>query len=349
MTASQTPLPSLSTIAIPLVPRMIATSITLPLEMLEAARAYCALTHHHKTLKIILCAETLSPVKTTGGLMLTPDTCYHDTGQADLILVPALWRNPIPQVRRHTALLRWLRQQQSGQPFFAVGGTGVTFLAEAGLLNNQPATTHWFYLKRLQHQYPLVHFKPHHLMTCSNRIYCAGSVNSMADLMVHIIKLTMGSTVAAKVEQQFSHEIRKSFEDNGFTEKDARAHQDESVIQLQEWLDINYASAITLKTMTDYTGLHPRTLSRRFKQATTCTPMVYLAHCRIRQAKALLKDSNLGIADIGMMVGINDPDYFSRLFFKHCQITPSNYKKSVREKLFHINKAEFSPGQGGSV
>ena len=338
-TLSSTFSSTLSIIAIPLVPRMIATSITLPLEMLEAACTYCDLADH-KTLKIILCAETLSPVKTTGGLMLMPDTCYNDTGQADLILVPALWRNPIPQVRRNTPLIHWLQQQQSGQPFFAVGGTGVAFLAEAGLLNNQPATTHWFYLKRLQHYYPLVHFKPHHLITRSHRIYCAGSVNSMADLMVHIIKLTMGSTVASRVEQQFSHEIRKTFEDSGFTEKDALTHHDESVIQLQEWLNVNYAKAITLNAMANYTGLHPRTLSRRFKQATSYTPAAYLTHCRIKQAKALLKDSNLGIADIGRMVGINDADYFSRLFFKHCQITPSDYKKSVREKLFHLSNGK---------
>ncbi len=243
----------------------------------------------------------------------------------------------MPLVRKNRILLQWIKEQHQGSATFSVGGTGVVFLAEAGLLNGQPAATHWYYLERLQHHYPAVEFKPHHLVTRSGRIYCAGSVNSVADLTVHLIKMMMGKSIALRVEQQFSHEIRKSFEETCFTEDHVTTHQDEVIVMLQEWLQTHYQDELSLADMSNISGLHVRTLNRRFKQATNLSPMGYLKELRLRQARELLKSTNLGIAEIALQVGYNDPDYFSRCFHKHYQIKPTDFRRSVREKLFQLN------------
>ncbi|MDP0562032.1 MAG: helix-turn-helix domain-containing protein [Candidatus Endonucleobacter sp. (ex Gigantidas childressi)] len=325
-------------IAVPLLQHMIATSITLPLEMLEAASTYSHLEGNYCPVEVIFCSATHDKVRATGGILLSSDTLYPNTGNADLVLLPALWRNPLTEITKNNELVSWLIKQHSNGALILVAGTGVVFLAEAGLLHKQPAATHWFYLEKLQRRYLDVNFKPHHLITRSGRIYCAGSVNSVADLAVHVIKTVMGSSVALRVEQQFSHEIRKSFEETCFPQDDNSNHHDEAIVLLQEWLNKHYQDNVSLSDMSRVSGLHIRSLSRRFKQATSLSPAYYLKNIRLRKSRELLKSSNLCVAEIAISIGYDDPNYFSRSFYKQYQLTPSNFRKSVREKLFSLNE-----------
>ena len=332
--------PKIKTLAIaaPLIDHMISTSVTLPLEMLEAAATYSRLnSRSYFDIHINFFASTLEPVRATGGLTLFPDTVFSANDAPQLILIPALWRNPLIHARKNPTLIQWLKKQHQQNALIAVGGTGVVFPAEAGLLDHQPAATHWFYLKTLQQHYPSIHFKPHHLITRSGNIYCAGSVNSVADLMVHLIKIIMGPTVAMQVERQFSHEIRKSYEQTCFTSSSVSSHHDEAIVLLQAWLQTHYAHPISLADMSKKSGLQQRTLSRRFKYATNLSPLAYLKQLRLQQAKELLNNSNLSIGEIALSVGYQDADYFTRVFTQHYQLTPSAYRKSVREKLFQLS------------
>ena len=328
---------TLNRVLIPMVEHMIATSVSLPLEMLEAGLTYKRLHNGNHDLETRFCANSLDPLQATGWLKLIPDCLLDESGQGDLILVPALWRNPVPVVRKHPELIQWLNRQYDNGATFAVAGTGVAFMAEAGLLDHQPAATHWFYLEKLQRCYPLIDFKPNHLITRSDRIYCAGSVNSVADLMVHLLGMALGETVAHKVEQQFSHEIRRSFKDTYFSDDHATVHQDEVIVELQGWILENYASDIDIDHLCEQSGLNRRTLSRRFKQATGSSPLLYLKKHRLDQARDLLKSTDLSIAEISLQVGYCDPDYFRRLFKQHYQLSPSDFKRSVRGKLFYLD------------
>ena len=346
-TAIQTDL-SLQKILVPMVEHMITTSISLPLEMLQAAMTYQGLNSdlqmpiakkkHSHTLDVRFCSQKITPLQTTGWLKLLPDCQLEHSGPGNLILVPALWRNPVPVIRKHPEIIEWLQHQDINGATFAVAGTGVAFMAQAGLLDHQPAATHWFYLEKLQRYFPAVDFKPNHLITRSGRIYCAGSVNSVADLMVHLISMAMGESVAHKVEQQFSHEIRRSFKDTYFSDDHATSHQDEVVLELQAWMLEHFASDIHIDQLCQQSGLNRRTLSRRFSHATGLSPMLYLKKIRLDQARDLLKKTNLGIAEIALQIGYSDPDYFRRLFKQQYQLSPSDFRRSVRGKLFYLNE-----------
>jgi AraC family transcriptional regulator, arabinose operon regulatory protein len=53
---------------------------------------------------------------------------------------------------------------------------------------------------------------------------------------------------------------------------------------------------------------------RQFKQVTGEAPHDYFLRLKIRKATALLEATDLRVADIASMVGLDDPGYFSRLF-----------------------------------
>ncbi len=329
---------TLCRVLVPLVEHMIATSVTLPLEMLEAATTYArAASVSKKKLEVHFCAEALTPIVTTGGLSLTPDCTFSQSDTGNLILVPALWRNPLPVVRKNPALVAWLKQQYDEGAVFVAAGTGVAFMAAAGLLEQQPATTHWFYMEKLQRFFPSVAFKPNHLITRAGRIYCAGSVNSVADLMVYLIGVALNDAIAQKVEQQFSHEIRKPFKDTHFADDHTTSHQDEVIVSLQDYIQHRFADDLSIEQLCQLSGLNYRTLNRRFQQATRTAPMEYVRNIRLEQARDLLKNTDLSIGEIAVQVGYDDADYFARLFKRRYQLTPTGFRKSVRGKLFHLN------------
>ncbi|KEQ14124.1 hypothetical protein GZ77_06630 [Endozoicomonas montiporae] len=315
---------------------MLTTSISLPMEMLAAASLYSRMDSQHSSIDAQLCSHNGEPVSSHGNILLTPSLDLAASGTADLILLPALWRNPMPIVRRSPETIEWIRKQYLNGATFCVAGTGVALMAECGLLDHQPAATHWYYLNRLRKHYPDVLFKPHHLITRAGRIYCAGSVNSVADLMVHIIKRAMGRDIANRVAQQFSHEIRRPFEQTHYADDHTTSHGDEIIVNLQDWLRQNIQSEIDSLRMQDITGLTQRTLNRRFRDATGMSPSQYLQQLRLNHCAELLKSTDLSITEIALQSGYNDPDYFSRQFKQHYQLNPSDFRRSVRGKLFYL-------------
>ena len=206
------------------------------------------------------------------------------------------------------------------------------------MLDNQPATTHWFYFDEFSKRYPEVRLQRQHLITQAANIFCAGSVNSLADLMVHFVQRFYGQEVARQTESHFSPEIRQSYESHFYSDSIFTAHADEDVARVQQWLQTHYQKPIKMADLAQEMDLSIRTFNRRFKQATGLSPSDYLQNLRMQIAKDLLKDSNLTITEIAVQVGYPDSSYFAKLFRQHIGTTPLAYRQQVRGKLFRAQE-----------
>lgn len=321
-----------------LVDNMLATSTTMPMEMLltaeSAAHQRSGRTQPHHGIALHTTAFEGAPVTTRSGLHWTPDYTLEAASGCDIVYVPALWRNPRPIVRRHPDILDWLREQYQNGALISAVGTGCCFLAEAGLLEGKPATTHWHYFDQFQKDYPYVDLKRQYFITQAGNLYCAASVNSLADLTVHFIQRLYGKSIASHVERHFSHEIRRSYESSGYFEAAHSRHPDEDIVQVQIWLQDNYWREILMPPLAQRFGMSLRTLNRRFKAATGQTPLQYLQEIRINSARDLLRTSNLSISEIADKIGYQDTGYFNSLFKKQLGASPSEYRATVRAKLF---------------
>ncbi len=318
-------------------PHSLGSSITLPLEMLNAASTL-ARTRRGKQpsiqVKVVSCD---SPTVTmVGNLQLVTDCHFSEITETDWLILPALWRSPMHIIKQFPQLIPWLQQiVRSDNIVFAIG-TSSYLLAEAGLLDNKPATTHWYYCDDFARRYPKVDSKPQYLITQAGNIYCAGSVNSSADLVVHLLGKLYGETVARRVEGQFSPEIRRSFESHAYALHETNVHHDEVIIEAQEWLREHSHSAVSLKQLAAQLQLSMRTFNRRFKQATGITAGDYLQNLRLNSARELLRTSNLSINEVAAQAGYPDSSYLCARFKKVMGLTPLSYRKASRGKLFKM-------------
>ncbi len=99
------------------------------------------------------------------------------------------------------------------------------------------------------------------------------------------------------------------------------------IIALQNFLDKNYSSDITLDLLARTFSVSKFHMSREFKRCIGRSPIDYLIDVRIDRAKTLLNDTNRPIADICQLVGIPNPNHFLYLFKEREGITPSAFRK----------------------
>ena len=94
------------------------------------------------------------------------------------------------------------------------------------------------------------------------------------------------------------------------------------------YIDENLDRDLRLAEIAALVAMSPYHFARMFKQSTGFTPHQYLIRQRLSQAKELLRRSDMAIADIGYMVGYQNPSHFTRVFRKHTKVTPKAYRNS---------------------
>ncbi|MDO9477433.1 MAG: helix-turn-helix domain-containing protein [Pseudohongiella sp.] len=326
-------------ISILVCPQALASSVAIPLEMISAADTIHRIKNHQRqpSLELKTVARDASTLLAmSGGLLLKPTANLTDNTQNTMVFIPALWGNPRAAVRQLPEAAAWLRQQYAGGASICSVGTGSYFLAEAGLLDQRPATTHWRYFDDFEAHYPAIKLERKKFITHKDRLYCTGSVNAVRDVMLHFVEQLFSSAVADEVARHFTHELKRSYESLLLAADPQDSHHDELIIKIQEWLQKNYQREINMQALSVHFGLNVRSFNRRFRQAANQTPVEYLQEIRINQARDLLKHSNLSIAEIAFAVGYHDVSYFTGLFQRLHSVTPNAYRRLVRTKMFNV-------------
>lgn len=71
----------------------------------------------------------------------------------------------------------------------------------------------------------------------------------------------------------------------------------------------------------------PDHLARCVRRVTGKSPARWIEEAVVREARALLAQSSLTVAEVALEVGVTDASYFSRLFRKHTGLTPLAYRQ----------------------
>jgi len=87
---------------------------------------------------------------------------------------------------------------------------------------------------------------------------------------------------------------------------------------------------LSLERLSKEFGRSPSTLLREFRTATGTTPVQYILEARLRKAASLLRQTDLGIAEIADRIGFDDPNYFSRRFKQFFGVSAREWRNEAR-------------------
>ncbi|MDP4133819.1 MAG: AraC family transcriptional regulator, partial [Bacillota bacterium] len=96
-----------------------------------------------------------------------------------------------------------------------------------------------------------------------------------------------------------------------------------------KFMDENFINNISLEDISAHCFVNKYYLSHLFTQYKGITIGQYIYDKKIEEAKRLLRDTELSVAQISEKSGFNDISYFSRAFKKSVNMTPVQYRKSA--------------------
>ena len=99
--------------------------------------------------------------------------------------------------------------------------------------------------------------------------------------------------------------------------------------RVESYLSSNYHRPLTLPQVAGSIGCSPAYLCRRFRELSGRSPFQFLRGVRIEAAKRLLI-SEVPIARVAEMVGVDDPLYFSKVFSGQVGESPQSYRARHR-------------------
>jgi AraC-like DNA-binding protein len=112
--------------------------------------------------------------------------------------------------------------------------------------------------------------------------------------------------------------------------------------QVREWIRTHMAEQPTVAAIADHFHLNASYLTRVFKRDTGQNIQEYSNAVRLDYARYLLLTTNDPVASVSQQAFFSDPKYFSRLFKKKLQLTPSQYRRAYTHTF--LNNQQVDPG-----
>ncbi|WJG11066.1 helix-turn-helix domain-containing protein [Aliiglaciecola sp. LCG003] len=260
-------------------------------------------------------------------LTLKSHIAIEDVNTTDLLIIPTIGGKVENVLDNNRNLLPFIQHFYRAGADIASNCSGAFFLAEAGILNERTATTHWGYADLFSQRYPQVKLQPNQLITQDGNLYCSGGGMAWFDLALLLIERYCGHDVATDTAKAHVLDLSRGNQAAYAQLRSKKYHQDSEVLVVQEWLENHYYQVITLNKLAEQVSLTTRTLLRRFKIATEQTPFSYLQSIRVEAAKKLLETESHSLETITGLVGYEDLSSFTRLFKSVTGLSPSQYRK----------------------
>ena len=144
-------------------------------------------------------AETLEPIRASGGLKVVPNYTFQNAPQPKLIVIPA-------QDDSTAAMLNWIRKATEKTDVTMSVCTGAFVLAATGLLNGKAATTHHGAYADLQTRYPDIRVKRGARFIEEGNLATAGGLTSGMDLALRVIGRYFGAAAIERTAFQLEYQ-----------------------------------------------------------------------------------------------------------------------------------------------
>lgn len=98
-------------------------------------------------------------------------------------------------------------------------------------------------------------------------------------------------------------------------------------------INFDITADLSLKTTAEYLNVNASYLSNLFKKETGYTLTNYVNRKRMEHAAFLLSTTALSVSSIAQQCGILDDNYFTKLFKRQYQLTPSQYRDKISHEV----------------
>jgi transcriptional regulator GlxA family with amidase domain len=269
-----------------------------------------------------VCTADPGPVRTDGGFDALVPLGLDAIDDADTVIVTGVKRFD-PFDRR---VLDALRAAAARGARLASICTGAFVLAEAGLLDGLPATTHWRQADEFRARYPAVELRPDVLFVDSGQILTSAGLAAGIDLCLHLVRTDHGAAVANRVARRIVVSPVRPGGQAQFIAQPLPPERDNSLAATRAWVLERLDVDLTLADLARHAALSVRTLTRRFRDETGLSPIQWLLHQRVERARELLEATTLPVDQVARRSGLGTRDSLRQHMRQRVGLTPTAYR-----------------------
>ncbi len=306
---------------------VVTFDLGVPTQVFHAARG----ADKQPRYRVRVCTPDGAPVRTSAGFAVLPD---HDLGlleEADTVIVPGIaeahLRPPAP-----ASVVGALRAAANRGARIMSICTGAYVLADAGLLDGRPATTHWAFAETFRRRYPQVKLDPDVLFVDDGQVLTSAGVAAGIDLCLHVVRTDHGSEVANRAARRA---VVPAWRDGGqsqFIERPVPPVGETSTAAARAWALDRLAHPIELADMAAYARMSVRTFTRRFREETGLSPGRWLLRQRVEHARQLLESTDLTVDAVAARAGFGTAVSLRQHLHAVVGVSPAAYRRAFRAK-----------------
>jgi len=266
-------------------------------------------------------------VRTQTGFVIEAPLGLDALDRADTIVVPGWSSTDVDPSDDLIAALRGAHRR--GARIVSIC-TGAFVLAASGLLDGRRATTHWMYAGDLQARYPRVELDPSVLYVADGTIMTSAGTAAGIDLCLHIVTADYGADVAATVSRRMLMPLHRSGGQAQYVDTPVPQARGDEMTELLAWAVTRIPAGLSVGDLARRAAVSPRTLTRRFRQATGLAPGEWLHGERLRLARRLLETSDDPIERVARHAGYDTPVAMRAQFARRLRTSPRAYRRTFR-------------------
>lgn len=281
--------------------------------------------------RFAVAAAEPDPLAAAGGLRVIAEGDLSLLAAAGTIVIPG-WRGadaPVPQPLRDAVRAAHAR----GARILSLC-SGVFVLAAAGLLDGRAATTHWRYAHALTERFPTITFTPDVLYVDEGQVLTAAGSAAALDLCLHLVRRDFGPDAANLVARRLVVPAHRDGRQAQLLERPV-ARERASGARLAAALDqvrTRLAEPWPVEKLARAVATSPRSLNRRFREATGMSPGDWLIAERLARAREMLETSRAGIDAIAAACGFGSAAAMRHHFRRRVGLSPGTVRKRAADR-----------------
>lgn len=206
--------------------------------------------------------------------------------------------------------------------------SGAYLLAEIGLLDNKPCTTHWGRTNDFIRRYPQAKLEPDKIFVRAGKIWTSAGITAGIDLALALIANDLGEDIARKTAQQLVVYRRRPGGQSQFSALLEMERADGRFAQLLDYARSHLAAKLSVEDLAARANMSARNFARAFQAETGVTPAKAIERLRAEAARAALESGARSVQQVARETGFGDPERMRRAFVRLYGTPPSALKRA---------------------
>ncbi|WP_278922057.1 MULTISPECIES: GlxA family transcriptional regulator [Pseudophaeobacter] len=262
-----------------------------------------------------------APASSSAGMEVNPhDRLPHCQGDM-LIAMPSYRYRPLATEKAKAALRAAALRYRVMAGFDA----GAWLLAAAGLLDGRRATIHWEELASFAEGFPQIAVQRLRHVQDGNRITCTGALAAF-DLMMELIGQRHGQALRLEVAALFMSPEVTEAEPSPLAMGSARSR---SVARALALMQAHIEAPLSIAEIARQIGRNRKDLEHRMKAQLGATPQAIYRHLRLIQARKLILETDLSVAEVALRSGYENPSAMTRAYRIEFGATPRQMRNGT--------------------